>query len=244
MKTRDRLFIGVVLLLGVISVRLGIWQLHRRQERIALNSEIETRLSQPVIDFPDNLLAPQDFEFQHVRLEGRFDAMHELLLRNRSFEDQPGVHLITPLIGTAGDVAVLVDRGWLPHSATEKEDLPELVIPETITIEGILRLSMPEPSLSFLADPTRGPGEPAIFEWQVVNIDRIQSQIPYALQPVYIELSEPPSGNQTYPIPDPEIDLSQGPHLSYAIQWFAFSGIAFVGSFYFWRRKSLSEKEG
>jgi cytochrome oxidase assembly protein ShyY1 len=41
-------------------------------------------------------------------------------------------------------------------------------------------------------------------------------------------LTEPASESQA-PLPAPGIDLSEGPHLGYAIQWFAFGTTAILG---------------
>ena len=54
-------------------------------------------------------------QFQRVSLQGRFDAAHQFLLDNRSYEGRPGYEVLTPLLRTAGDVA-LIDRGWVPFS--------------------------------------------------------------------------------------------------------------------------------
>ena len=48
---------------------------------------------------------------------GRYESDGEILLRGRSHEGRPGVHLVTPL-RTAGDGAlVLVNRGFVPETA-------------------------------------------------------------------------------------------------------------------------------
>ncbi len=44
------------------------------------------------------------------------------------------------------------------------------------------------------------------------------------LLPVYLLQSPAPEGNVTLPYrSEPEVDLSEGPHLGYALQWFAFA---------------------
>jgi surfeit locus 1 family protein len=53
--------------------------------------------------------------------------------------------------------------------------------------------------------------------------------------PFYVELAPAP-GPAALPIGGYEVDLSDGPHLSYAIQWFSFSLILLVGSTVLWRR--------
>jgi surfeit locus 1 family protein len=68
--------------------------------------------------------------------------------------------------------------------------------------------------------------------WQLrVDIERIQEQVPYRLLPVFLEEeSQPQTADQRrFPLPDPEISLSEGPHLFYAGQWFAFAALLVGG---------------
>lgn len=64
-----------------------------------------------------------------------------------------------------------------------------------------------------------------------MDISAIQAQIPYELLPVYV-VQKPPLENESLPYRSaPEFDHYNGPHLGYAIQWFAFalmSGIGYV----------------
>jgi surfeit locus 1 family protein len=61
--------------------------------------------------------------------------------------------------------------------------------------------------------------------WYRMDIEAIQAQMPYKLLPVYVKQA-PEEGNQQLPLrAEREVDLSEGPHLGYAIQWFLFSTI-------------------
>jgi len=62
-----------------------------------------------------------------------------------------------------------------------------------------------------------------------VDVAQLQPQMPYKLLPFYV-LAEPVADNANLPyrLP-PEIDLSEGPHLSYALQWFLFTLILGAG---------------
>jgi surfeit locus 1 family protein len=42
----------------------------------------------------------------------------------------------------------------------------------------------------------------------------------------------PPSTDDALPIEVPPAELDEGPHLGYAVQWFAFAGIALFGFFF------------
>ena len=66
-------------------------------------------------------------------------------------------------------------------------------------------------------------------EWYRLDVEAIQAQMPYELLPVYLLQSPLAEGNGNLPVRiETEIDLSEGPHLNYALQWFTFALIAGV----------------
>lgn len=242
MRIRDWILVVLLGVVGLICIRLGIWQLARRQERIAKNEEIQIRLSMPPSDLTDDVQSVQDYEYRKVEIEGIYLNEHSVVLRNRSHNEQTGVHLVTPLQIEGDEAAILIDRGWISNEAYVSQGIDQFEVDGSVVIQGVMRLSQEEPGLSFLADPTSAPDAPPRIEWRVLNIERIQSQITTTLYPFFIELSEHENISPEMPIPDPEIDLGQGPHLSYAIQWFGFSVIALVGGA-LWVRRHQSGKE-
>ncbi|MCH7588393.1 MAG: SURF1 family protein [Chloroflexi bacterium] len=237
-KNRSKLFIVAVLLLGSLCIRLGFWQLSRREARIARNESIEQLLSFSPAGLPGETNSLEQWEYRRVNIRGIFDADESIVLRNRAYLDQPGVHLISPMIIEETGTAILVDRGWIPVTQFLAEEIAAYAGSGDRAITGILRLSDPEPTFALLADPTLAPGEDHLKEWRVLNVQRIQEQIPYTLFPMYLQMTEPNPPPGSYPVPNPETDLSDGPHLSYAIQWFSFGVVAFVGSFLWWRHKA------
>jgi SURF1 family len=63
-----------------------------------------------------------------------------------------------------------------------------------------------------------------------VDLARIQAELPYPIAPVYLLLQDQsPAQAEGLPVPAPLPELSEGPHLSYAIQWFIFSLIGLIG---------------
>jgi surfeit locus 1 family protein len=229
LRLRDWLFLTVVLLAVPLCLRLGIWQIERLHERRARNAAIEARIAAPPIQLDFQTPDLDALEYHRVVLEGHFEPEHELLLQNRSYKEQSGFHLVTPLLPEAGGRAVLIDRGWIPADDSLAVERARFQVEGDISIEGILRRSRPEPRWSFLADPIPEPGEPFILRWRVLNIERIEKQMPYRLLPFFIEQDVPLSVTSPQPVPDPDIDLSDGPHLSYAIQWFSFAAIGLFG---------------
>ena len=68
-----------------------------------------------------------------------------------------------------------------------------------------------------------------------VDVDRIQEQVSYELDPVYLSMLDDLEGDLPIAAPAPSFD-DEGPHLAYAIQWFSFALIGLVGYFFLLRR--------
>jgi surfeit locus 1 family protein len=237
MPNQSSRWVRALLVVGIVTgaavmVGLGIWQLGRWQERRALNAAIRLRLAQPPLLLTGQPLADAaSLEYRPVSVRGVYDFSQEIILQNRAHEQVPGVHAITPLRIAGSEVGVLVDRGWLPYELAPPEARAAYQFPSgEVEVQGILRMSQTRPSafLPLPIDPTRGPGDPRLDEWFWPNIDQMQGQIPYPLLPMYIEKPVAPEVSQL-PIAGYEVDLSEGPHLSYAIQWFSFAAILILG---------------
>jgi surfeit locus 1 family protein len=106
-----------------------------------------------------------------------------------------------------------------------------------LEVRGILRRAQPRIGSFSPADPPLGPERPRLDAWHRVDLSRIQEQIPYPLLPLYLEQEGPPAPTAEaaarFPRPAPEVELSEGSHLfyaiQYAIQWFSFAGILSAG---------------
>lgn len=214
----------------IVLFRLGIWQLDRLQQRRARNAEYVQQISAPPIrltgaDLPED---PAKLRDRQVEAQGTYDYSEQLILVQQNWQGRPGAHLVTPLLLEGGDVAVLVDRGWVPSAEVEVGDLAQFDEPGMQTISGAIQLSQ-----------TLSGGRETIVEgkqqeWYRIDVEAIQKQMPYQLLPFYV-LASPEEGTieqLPYRIPN-EVDLSDGPHLFYAIQWFTFTLLLGVGYLYF-----------
>jgi len=237
----------LVLTLVVLFVNFGFWQLRRLDQREAYNALLEARLAaepRPFSDLKDrfSLGAPAEAEdaaaYRRATATGRYDTENEVLLRSRSLNGQPGYHVLTPLV-LEEDRALLVDRGWVPFEL-DSPPIAEAAPPNApVQVTGILFPSQRQPEGFGAKDPPEGALE-AVF-W--VNTGRLEGQLPYALEPVYLELaSQTPPQEGRLPVPPPPPELTRGPHLSYALQWFSFALIGVVG-YAFLLRGVLRERE-
>jgi cytochrome oxidase assembly protein ShyY1 len=118
-----------------------------------------------------------------------------------------------------GGVTVLVNRGFVPLGTPAPA-------PPTGPVEilGTVRPSQ-ERRTGELTDDAL-----ALTEVRRVDIDQLAPQLPGEVAPVYLDLvvSDPPIA-PTDPAPVPAPDLSDGPHLSYAGQWFIFAVFVAIG---------------
>lgn len=222
--------------MALTMVGLGAWQLDRLSQRRAENALVAERLAGLTVDL--NTFPPGDLpEYHPVRLTGTFDFSQEIVLRNRAHLDSPGVRVLTPLRLTGANRAVLVDRGWIPYTEAEPAARAAYQQPAgEVTLEGIVRPSQQREFAFLPADPTLSPAQPRVDAWFRIDVEQIQDQVPYPLLPFYIQANAGLNPGRL-PISGYEIDLTEGPHLGYAVQWFAFAAILVVGSLALYRQR-------
>lgn len=214
------------LFLIVLFVNLGFWQLRRLHGKRVRNDLIHAREQATPTSVEDALRAgATGAVYRRVRADGHWDAADTILVRSRSLNQQPGYDVLTPLV--IGDQAVVVNRGWVGIGSGGEPAILQRVRPvegRRATVEGLLLAS--ERRGSF------GPRDPVAGRLSVVNridIPRLQQQTTERLLPVYLQLTRvtPPTDNVLQAVPLPATD--EGPHLSYAIQWFIFATVGAVG---------------
>ena len=230
----------IVVLLGVaLLCNLGIWQWNRHVQREALNRKIEARMREPALILDGSAVDPQALDYRQVELRGVYDPTQEILLRNRSYEEETGFDVITPLHITGSDKVVLVDRGWIPLTESLPESRKAFQVPGEVQIQGVARATQPYTAGSGPADPPLSPERPRLDAWFRVDIDRIQQQIKEPLLPVFVELQPIEGAQPQLPIPSKTESLGLGSHLGYAFQWFSFALILLVGYVILMYRKNL-----
>jgi surfeit locus 1 family protein len=146
-----------------------------------------------------------------------------VLVRNRSLNGSAGYHVLTPLVLSTGD-GLVVNRGFV--ALETRGDRP--VVPDaptgSVTVEGRVRESQTRGRFG-----PRDPAEGTLTAMARADIARLQQQISYPLLPFYVELEASSPADPAGPTPIPPPGLDDGPHLSYAIQWFTFAALAVVG---------------
>ena len=213
-----RLLMALLLILALGFARLGVWQLSRLHQRRAANLVTLAARSAPPVLLPGSALQRPAMLIEHrVIARGRYDHDHDIVLREEALQGVPGVHLVTPLRMTGTDTALLVDRGFVPAPDAVSVEPERLREPGDVVAEGIA------------AGLGSGGGKPIVHggrtTWARLDLAALRSRLPYPILSVYLR-QVPGPGVPSFPrrLDPPAVD--EGPHLSYAVQWFLFAGLA------------------
>lgn len=240
---RPRWILTTLLVLAGVAVlvRLGIWQLDRLAQRRQFNARVNAAIVLPRLDLTADTEAAGlfDMEYRSVAVEGEYDPAQQVLLRNQAWNDQPGYHLLTPLMIKGASSAVLVDRGWIPVDQAGRDGLSQFARTGLVRVQGVIRRPQARPDFGGVPDPTLQPGQNRLEAWNIINLDRIQQQVDVALLPVYIQEAPDPAETKLPHPAAPTLDLTEGPHFGYALQWFTFAVILGLGYPFFVRKQLL-----
>lgn len=212
-----------------VMVRLGIWQLERLEQRRVVNAQVASMATLPALDL-NQAWDTADLTVMDGRaatVTGVYVPEEEVLLRNQAWNDLPGYHVLTPLRIEGSEAVVLVNRGWIPLEEGG-QSLDKYAEPGTVTVSGWIEASQVEPRRGGRPDPELAPGQTRLEAWNFVNLERIALQVSGELLPVYL-LAAPGEGTALLQRSAPEVDLSEGPHMGYAVQWFLFASMLGVG---------------
>ena len=219
----------VVAVVAVVSfVLLGLWQLRRHDDRREFNQRLESQLEAPAQTLQELVAQYGEdggvLDLRRVEVAGTYALADEVILRNRTQSGRSGHDVLTPL-ETGDGRAVVVNRGWVPLDV----EGPPVVGAEPPTGEvivyGIVRATQERGSFGPL-DPATG----RLDRISRIDVARLQQQTPQDLYPFSIQLDKQDPGQaQDFPVPQPVPSPESGPHLSYAVQWFAFALVVAIG---------------
>lgn len=220
-------YLALTVVFALVCVGLGTWQLARRAEAAAQIALVEDNWSAPPLSARDALGEPGGpgtldpaLEWHPVELVGTYLIDEQLLARGRPFGGQPGFAVLVPLELTDGRVFI-VDRGWVPVG--NDQDSPDFIpAPPEGEVTVTVRLRPGEPALLGRSAPA---GQVASIELPLIA--QLLGGEVYTGAYGLLAGEEPAPQQRPVaaqrPVPD------EGPHLSYAFQWFLFALLGFVG---------------
>lgn len=224
---RKVIFIGTVLVVSVTAVMLGRWQLRRLAARRANNRvQLAARAAAPLV-LPGILSAGDSG--RHVVAHGRFDTSAVMFIRGRVEDEYPGLQVLTPLVLDSTHDVLWVMRGFVksPDAVTPPPDIPA---PDTgeVAVDGLL---MAVPAAVNHGQPLLHAGSTS---WAHVDQSAFARSHPGSLPFYLLEGGDSAGPGKLEIVPPPE--LTNGPHLSYAIQWFGIAIAVFTfGVMMLWR---------
>jgi surfeit locus 1 family protein len=210
------LFIAVLIMVALLCAGLGVWQVGRLKARRAANTSALTARLAPIVVVTGGA-GDSTWLNRRVRVQGRYDHEHDVVLRGRAYRGVPGVEIVTPLLLDGDSTAVLVNRGFVPSPDATTVATDSLRESGTLSVTGI--------ALPIGA----GPGAPLRQDrqttWARLDLEALRESLPYPIYSFYVQ-QVPDSLMPRFPRRlDPPV-LNDGPHLFYAIQWFGFAAIA------------------
>jgi cytochrome oxidase assembly protein ShyY1 len=176
---------------------------------------------------------PVVHEWKSVEVKGTFDVKNQILLRNRYFEGVYGFELLTKFTDTQGK-SFWVDCGWVKagKNALTRPELPEIPQGE-VQITGRLRLDSSLPRGAFFAIPSNQ---------SEGLVSKANAQSGTSTENFYLDLISGSNPLLTPVVPAQLPELSDGPHMAYALQWVFFGGLVIYGRFLI-RRDVLSDEK-
>ena len=217
-------YLALTILFAAVCSGLGLWQLARRSDALSEMDKVETNYAADPVPLAEALPGLDAFSASQkwlpVVMTGTYLTDDELIVRNRPLNINPGFEVLTPLLLADGSVFI-VNRGWLPTGQTPDAPASVPTAPSGV-VTVIARLKAGEPSLA---------GRSATGDQiATINLDEVSTRLDL---PTYtgaygLMASEEPTPDErpvavTRPVKD------EGPHLSYAFQWFVFALMGFVG---------------
>lgn len=205
----------------IVMINLGFWQLQRLEERKDFNAEVRAHSKTAVQPLSELLAQGDDYgqlEWYPVRVTGEYLSDREITIVNRSQDGAAGRNSVVPMRTDTGEL-VLINRGFIPLSL----DIP--APPSgTVTVTGYARAPQKRSAVGAV-DSDR----PGTTEFQRLDIPLIERALNIDVAPMYIQRldSDPPEGQWPARVANPPLD--EGPHLSYAGQWFFFTAVAIIG---------------
>lgn len=217
-------WLALVLVFAIATSLLSWWQFSRREERVEKINQVisnydNSAISIDSVSWKKNADGLAALEWQPVYAEGNYLPELVTLVRNRPLNGQPGYLQLIPFKLLSGKL-IVVERGWLPTGS--EKSLPDLnPLPSREQKRIVVRLRSSE------ADLGKPPVAGQVASIHLPTLASVLSGAGQVESNFYGRLVEESPASSEYPFLMPKPSLSEGNHLSYAIQWIVFGAMAF-----------------
>jgi cytochrome oxidase assembly protein ShyY1 len=213
LQPRFLALLGLVLVVGVVFVQLGRWQLGVAEGKAVEEAVAKARAQQPAE--LTGVLGPHEafpgaLSSRPVTVTGHYEADGQLLVPDRRLEGEAGSWVVTPFVVDDTGATLAVLRGFVTD-ATAAGEPPE----GTLTLAG--GLAPPESPV----DTPVGPGEIGSVDTSVL-VNTWPGELYNAF--LFLGSEDPATGPQLTKVPTPLGDTGvQWRNAAYAVQWWVFA---------------------
>ena len=207
------------LVLVLLCLWAAQWQYERGVDRHARNTLIGDQSELPPIQLRELTGDIATYEWRKISIEGTFDDSNQILLRNRYHDGMYGFEQLTLFLFDYRKI--WVDRGWV--KAGSDATVPPQLQPtneERISINGRLRLDSSLPQGKFFAVSN---------DSQRNLVSQLDARKGVQTEDFYIDLISASDSSMNPDVPVELPELSDGPHMAYALQWVFFAGLVIYG---------------
>ena len=220
------ILVAALTLAPLLFIALGIWQIERRGEKLALIAAVNARVSAAPTPAPgpDEWpgISAADAAYRHIVAHGTFENDRETLVQAVT-DLGAGYWVLTPLRTEQG-WTVLVNRGFVAPErqarAVRKAGEPR----GSVAITGLLRITEPKGAFLRTNDPVAG----RWYSRDVAAIGKAKGLV--ELAPYFIDAAATPEGDGQ-PVGGLTVVRFYNHHLEYALTWFALAALSIVGLF-------------
>ena len=223
---------GALLVLAMIFVALGSWQVQRLFWKLELIARVEARIHADPVPAPSradwaSVTAEKD-EYRRIRAVGVFDHGKAVLVQAVT-ERGAGFWVVTPLRRDDGST-ILINRGFVPADRREAGARAAGDVSGPVEIVGLLRMS--EPGGGFLRS-----NDPAGDRWYSRDVAAIAAAKQLAdSAPYFIDADATPNPGGL-PVGGMTVVSFRNSHLVYALTWFALAAMSAGAAYAVHRRR-------
>ena len=220
-----RRWLGIFVLSVVFALAcygLSQWQFARREEAQAAIRLLNANYDRPAVALESVLSDTSEYDqsekWRTVRVVGEYDRESIVYVRTRSGVGGIGFEQLAPLRQADGTVFI-IDRGWLPANSDNSAPAETSAVP-TGEVTVTARLIPGEQ----LIDGRQAPAG----QIATINLETLDSWIDGDVYSGWYGrlATEAPTTSTGTPWEKPVLD--EGPHLSYALQWWVFAIMGFI----------------
>ncbi|SMC63187.1 SURF1 family protein [Polynucleobacter kasalickyi] len=233
---RKTAFVAMVLLV-LLGIGLGNWQLHRAEYKENLASNIAKKEKQNPLSASDKKWELTDAIYHQIIIDGYWLSAEGVWLDNRPHPQgrdpitgiTTGFNLLMPMKIKVKeqDFIIWVNRGWAPRNFSQRDVVPTVNdINTKVQIQGVAFADAGKTyNFGQEVDAKASDGRRLLQNFSIANFSQ-KINLPY--QPFIVRQDS--EGNDGLDRNWSKMDSGASKHTAYAIQWFALS----IMTFFFW----------